>query len=170
MADESDVRFRIEVKGLAAAIKAIGRFDADLRKQIIRDMKGAATPMVADARGRVPESPLSNWGTWRDGYDAAKVRRRTNVAVRTGRVKGESQDVIPLLTLRSVDAAGAIFDMAGRRSPGNSPQGAAMIRQLNTFGQASRTLWPAAENHIGTVTGALEEIIDRVSKEIERAY
>jgi len=170
MADESDIRFNIEVKNLAAAIKALGKFDPELRKQIIKDMKGAATPMVADARGRVPEIPLSNWGTWRGGYNPAVVRRRTNVAVRTGAVRGATRDTIPILTLRSVDAAGVIFDMAGRRSSGNSPQGAAMIRQLNTFGQASRTLWPAAEAHIGTVTGALEGIIDTVGREIERAY
>lgn len=170
MADESDIQFRIEVQNLAAAIKAIGKFDPELRKQIIKDMKGVAAPMVATARGRVPESPLSNWGDWRGGYDARRVGRRINVAVRTGAVKGASRDTIPLLTLRSVDAAGHIFDIAGRSSSGSSPQAAAFIRQLDTFGQASRTLWPAAEQHMGTVEDGLEQIIDRVSAEIERAY
>ena len=170
MEDENLIDFRIEVKNLAGAIKAIGKFDPELRKKIIKDMKGVAAPMVADARGRVPESPLTNWGNWRGGYDPRRVRRRINVAVRTGRVRGASRDTIPLLTLRNVDAAGAIFDMAGRTSGGTSAQGAAMIRKLDTFAQASRTVWPAAEAHIGTVTDGLEGIIDSVSREIERSY
>ena len=174
MADESDIQFRIEVNGLAAAIKAIGKFDPELRKQIIKDMKGVAAPMVATARAAIPDAPpLSNWGNWPSGvgWNARQFRRRTNVAVRTGAVKGANRDTIPLLTLRNTDPAFYWpFEMSGRRNSGSSLQGAAFIRQLNTFGQASRTLWPAAEQHIGTVTGGLEAIIDQVSREIERAY
>jgi hypothetical protein len=85
-------------------------------------------------------------------------------------VRGKSRDTIPLLTLRTTDAAGAIFDMAGRTFPGRGSEGgergAAMIRQLNSFGAASRTLWPAAEAGMATVETGLDGIVDAVSADI----
>jgi hypothetical protein len=68
---------------------------------------------------------------------------------------------IPLLTLRQKNAAGAIYDMAGRRSSGSTDAGRVFIRVLNQRGgPASRTMWPGAEEAMPVVVRQVEAAID----------
>jgi hypothetical protein len=164
----------MEVDGVAEVLRALGRVDPELRKATVKNMKAAGEPMAAAARSLLPPAtPLSNWGNWTTPkgrvigpYDASKARRGVKVAYRGSKVRGSDKNVIPLLTLRQTDATGVIVDMAGRRSGGNSPQGAAFIRGLNRNGVASRTMWPAAERHMTDVHRAVEDAINDMSDKI----
>jgi hypothetical protein len=165
------VETRIEVNGLAEALRTLQKVDPELRKETIKGMKAAATPLEAAARSLVPnQSPLRNWGTWRGGWDYGAVTKGIKVAFRGGKVRGYAGDVFPLLTLRQVNAAGVILDAAGRSFPGRGSEGgrrgAAMVAKLDQVRQASRSMWPAVERNMDTVTGALEDVIDTVSKRI----
>lgn len=160
----------MEIDGAAAAIKTLGKVDPELRKAVIKSLKTAAQPMEESARRLLPATrPLSNWEKWRGGYDPKKVARSIKVAFRGSKVKGaRDPDKIPLLTLRQKDAAGAIYDMAGRRSTGNTPQGQAFIRNLNRQGPASRYMWPGAEAAMPLVIRQVEEAVDDMIKIIEK--
>ena len=167
----ASVDTRIEVNGLADALKTLQKVDPELRKEAVKGMKQAASPLEAAARSLVPDAkPLTNWYGWRGGYDATKAKRGIKVAFRGGRVKGRDADVFPLLTLRQTDAAGVIFDIAGRSFPGRGSEGgtrgAAMVAKLDEVRRASRSMWPAAEREMPTVTKALEDVIATVSKRI----
>jgi hypothetical protein len=167
------VEFEIEVQGVAEALKTLQKADPELRKAVIKDMKQAAAPLEAAARGLVPDRPLTNWYGWKDGYNKGKVQKGIKVAFRGGKVKGKGGDHFPLLSLRQTNAGGAIFEMAGRaggkgRGSEGGPRGAAMINKLDTYGTASRTLWPAVEKNFGAVESALEAAVNNMGNELSR--
>jgi hypothetical protein len=171
VADGLDVS--MEVTGLAEALKALAKTDPELRKAVIKDMKAAAAPLEQAARRDIPARPLNNWGNWKEGFDQTRVQRGIKAAFRGGRVKGKSGDHFPLLSLRQTNAAGAIYDMAGRaggsgRGSEGGMRGAEMIRKLDQNGAASRSLWPAVERNFSEVEGALEKVVDSMSDVVNR--
>ena len=173
-------RVAAEAQGLADAIKTLGKVDKELKKELVTSMKKAADPLVAEARSMVPATkPLTNWYGWRGGWNQSKVKRGIKVSQRNTAQRGSSgkkEETIRLLALVSTSAAGAIFDMAGRaRGSGRGSEGAErgqqMIRKLNEFGNASRTLWPAADKRLGDVQDAVRDAIaemeETLNKELE---
>jgi hypothetical protein len=169
----AEVDTRIEVTGLAEALKTLQKVDPELRKEVIKGMKVATSPLEAAARSLVPEArPLTNWYGWKGGYQASAVRKGIKVAFRGGKVRGQDRDVFPLLTLRQTNAAGAIFDIAGRSFPGRGAEGgargAAMVAKLNETANPSRSMWPAVERNMPVVMQALEGVIDTVSGRINK--
>jgi hypothetical protein len=177
-----ELETKVEVVGVAEALKTLAKVDPELRKAVIKDMKAAAGPLESAARAGVPARPLTNWGNWernRDGgagpgrFNQAKAQRGIKVAFRGGKVKGKGGDHFPLLSLRQTDGPGAIFEMAGRakgssKRSENAERGAQMVNKLNDFGDASRTLWPAVERNFGAVESALEGAINNMSSELEK--
>lgn len=165
--------YRIEVQGVAETMRTLAKFDPELRKAVVKDMKAAARPLEAAARANIPAAPLSNWGNWPTGrgtYDPSQVKKGIKVAFRSGGVKGFDKTTFPLLTLRQTNAQGAIYEMAGRKFPGRKSEGKArgraMVQKLDSFGSASRTLWPAVERGLPAVEKNLRDVIDSISKEI----
>jgi hypothetical protein len=177
-----EIDMKLEVVGLAEALKTLSKVDPELRKAVLKDMKAAAAPLEAAARANVPARPLTNWGNWernRTGhggpgrFEQSKAQRGIKVAFRGGKVKGKSGDHFPLLSLRQTDWPGAIFEMAGRaggfgKRSEKAARGQMMIGKLNTFGTASRTLWPAVERNFGAVESALTTVIENMSGELEK--
>jgi hypothetical protein len=167
----AEIDTRIEVTGLAEALKTLQRMDPELRKEVVKGMKQAASPLEASARSLIPEArPLTNWYGWKGGWQAANVRKGIKVAFRGGKVRGKSGDVFPLLTLRQTNAAGVIYDAAGRSFPGRGTEGAlrgkAMVAKLAESGNASRSMWPAVERNMPQVTAALEDVVGKVTARI----
>ena len=173
----SSVSTKVEVNGLADTLRTLRRVDPELRKTTIRRMKLAAKPMQAEAKKLFPDaSPLSGWGSWTgrsgnritgpEGYDGGMVRKGVKVAFKGS--KARNSDTIPLLTLRQTSAAGVIFDIAGRKSSGNSPSGRAMIARLDRFAPASRVMWPTAERHMPEVVQGVRSAIDDMSEIINQ--
>jgi len=161
------VEMELQVTGVAEALKALQKADPELRKAVIKDMKSAAAPLEVAARALVPARPLTNWYGWRGGFDQSKAQKGIKVAFRGGKVKGKSGDHFPLLSLRQTNPSGAIFEMAGRKSSGVG-SGVPMIEKLNTFGEASRTLWPTVERNFGAVEAGLNAAIDTMSDTIQK--
>jgi hypothetical protein len=180
-------RVAAEAQGLAVAIKTLGKVDKELKKELVTSMKKAADPLVAEARSMVPATkPLTNWYNWTTSngrvigpYNSGKVKRGIKVSQRNTAQRGSSgkkEETIRLLALVSTSAAGAIFDMAGRaggsgRGSEGAERGQQMIRKLNEFGNASRTLWPAADKRLGDVQDAVRDAIaemeETLNKELE---
>jgi hypothetical protein len=175
----AELDHRLEVVGLAEALKALAKADPELRKAVIKDMKAAAAPLETAARAGVPARPLTNWYGWPRGegdWNQSKAQKGIKVAFRAGGVKGKDKTTFPLLTLRQTNAQGAIFEMAGRRFPGKrsegAERGAQMVAKLDSFGMASRTLWPTVERNMPLIEAQLTQVIssmsDVITKEISR--
>lgn len=175
----AELDHRLEVVGVAEALKVLAKADPELRKAVIKDLKAAAAPLESAARALIPARPLTNWYNWpRDegDWNQAKAQKGIKVAFRAGGVKGKDKTTFPLLTLRQTNAQGAIYEMAGRKFPGKRSEGALrgqmMVNKFNTFGMASRTLWPSVERNMPLVEKNLKEAIatmsDVITKEIMR--
>lgn len=132
-----------ELYGVAATVKELGQIDPELAKAAKVRIREAANPMVNGARGFIPnEAPLSKWSNGgRTGWSTARVKAGITAKVSTSRSKTKE---IRLLNVVQKDVAGAIFDMAGRRSNGNTLSGQNLIKVLNEGnGPASRSMWRA---------------------------
>ena len=168
-------RVAAEAEGLADAIRTLGKVDRELKKELVRSMKKAADPLVAEARSLIPSAkPLTNWYGWKGGWDTNKVKRgikvsQRNTAQRTR--EGQQQETIRLLALTQTNAAGAIYDMAGKagghgKGSEGLARGEAMIRKLDETRTASRSLWPAAERRLGEVQDAVRDAIEDMERTI----
>ncbi len=166
-------RVAAEAEGLADAIRTLGKVDRELKKELVRSMKKAADPLVAEARSLIPSAkPLTNWYGWKGGWDTSKVKRGIKVSQRNTAQRsreGQQQETIRLLSLTQTNAAGAIFDMAGKagghgRGSEGAARGEAMIRKLDETRTASRSLWPAAERRLGEVQDAVRDAIDDMER------
>ena len=180
-------RVAAEAEGLADAIRTLGKVDRELKKELVRSMKKAADPLVAEARSLVPEDSGLNWGNWTTDapelgkagtgrvigtYDAKKIRRGIKVTYKGPSKRDRQKEIFPLLTLQNTDAGGAIFDIAGKangagRNSENRARGRAMIQKLRENGRASRVVWRAAERHLPTVQRGVADAIKDMEQAIQ---
>lgn len=181
-------RVAAEAEGLAGAIRTLGKVDGELKKQLVKEMKQAGEPLVATARALVPAaSPLTNWYNWTTPkgreigpFIPSKAKRGIKISQRNTAQRGSDgrrEQTIRLLALVQTNAAGAIYDMAGRangsgRDSEGEQRGREMIKKLNSFAESSRTLWPAAEKELSNVQQAVKDAIqaleDELNAELER--
>ncbi len=160
----------VQVQGVKQTLKALKDIDPALRRAAIKEMKTAVQPMVNEVRSKMPNKPLDNWGEGgRLGWDVNQVRKSVKVKFGGRKVRGGSGNQYPLLRLVIQSPAGAVFDIAGRRSNGRSPQGTAFINALTAdWGRASRTAWPTAEKHIQDVQRGVLIAIDKAAAEVNK--
>lgn len=164
---------RVEIDGAAQLVNRLKKFDKDIYKILERELKRAATLVAKDARGRITDRPISNWGKWAEvtgssgkrgvvtmvtgsrdlSFDPARVRRGFRAQVpkryRNGAITGFS------VRVAQMDPAGAIYELAGS------------VKQ-DTFGRnlnkaQGDSVWPR------TLTPALYEKGDEAARGIEDA-
>jgi hypothetical protein len=116
----------VELSGVDELRKALKQYAPDLDKQLKNDLTLATQNVVNAARGFVPATPpLSNWG--REGgnfpiYNAATIRN--GIRLSTARSKINKNGFASSVRIVNANAAGAIYETAGRVPPGNGrPQG-----------------------------------------------
>lgn len=151
----------IDVKGTRDAIRIVGKIDPEFRKQARRDIYAAVKPLQLHVRDAFPSSPpLSGMTRGRLAYTN---KAKTGVTTKTfGRDR--SAGVYYLAAIKQANPAGVMFDMAGRKSRGNTPQGQAMIRNLDArHGKASRAIYPTIARHKAETIRDIERIVDRVA-------
>jgi hypothetical protein len=109
--------------------------DPKLVKQLKKDLTLATQSVVNAARGFVPATPpLSNWG--RDGgnfpiYNAAAIRN--GIRLSTARSKINKNGFASSVRIVNANAAGAIYETAGRKNPNGQPQGKTREVVIPTF-------------------------------------
>jgi hypothetical protein len=156
------------------------KLERDAKKRLKNDVK----PIVADAKAAIPGSPpLSKWvapkGGGGDGvyeryakkgsgqplpiWSSTTAKRRINSSVRRKRVSGYKGRML-LITVRQTDASGSVFDMAGRVN-----KSSVFARNLSRkFGDASRTMWPAADKNRALVHASLKASVLEVERQINQ--
>ena len=147
----------VRVRGVQETLRDLRTLEPTLYKATMRTIKRAAKPLQSAAQGALPASaPLSGFAHGgRTGWSRSAAR----VSVNTGGRK--SGGTWTLVKVRLNGAAGSLFDMAGRGSSGDTPQGAALVENLTSrYGAASRAMWPAAEHQLPTVQRQVVAAID----------
>jgi hypothetical protein len=108
----------VELSGVDELRKALKQYAPDLDKQLKIDLTLATQSVVNVARGYVPATPpLRNWG--RDGgnfpiYNAATIRN--GIRLSTARSKINKNGFASSVRIVNANAAGAIYETAGRKS------------------------------------------------------
>ena len=153
MADEV-----IVLTGIKETLDALKEFDKDavkrFNKVINTELKGAER----DAKGLISEEPpMSGWrkldatkgktrgGAGWPGWNAGEIRSKITKTKAQGKVRGDYTTSAGALLNKS--AAGAIFEVAGKKASGTKAMTAQsssgqFLRTIgNRFGKASRVVW-----------------------------
>lgn len=162
----------VAIKGIQPTLRELAAVDKKLAAELRKQLYQAAQPVAAKAKELVPDPALSGWtrSDWpRDGvrWNTTEVRKGIRVAVRTTmRRKFLVSNWIGILNM---SAAGAIYELAGRRN-GNNPLDKALKNK--GLGQASRLVWRAWDA-IGpetqrSIARDLDRAIARIESEANR--
>ena len=114
----------VELSGGDELRKALKQYAPDLDKQLKKDLTIATQNVVNAARGYVPATPpLSNWG--REGgnfptYNAEDIRN--GIRLSTARSKINKNGFASSVRIVNANAAGAIYETAGRKNSNGRPQ------------------------------------------------
>lgn len=177
----------VSVQNLQETIRVLRALDSELAKAYNREVYAIGRPVRDRARSLVPtEPPLSGWSTKRagtaawSGDRAWSKRARTGITVKRGAPPARPNQMRrngtavrarrPLLYLEQKDAAGAIFDMAGRSGAyTRGARGQQFNRALTErYGRPSRSLYTAVFIEKRNTMRALQSITDRVGIDLSR--
>jgi hypothetical protein len=189
----SDAKLVLQIEGIKETLAELNKYDKVYRRQVTKDIKGAGAPIIATARqliGDVP--PLSGMvrGKLIKGREVYWTNRtaKAGLKIKVGRraSKGgtvqfkdkfdaennprESHSVTfkarpyQLMVAQQMDAAGAIYDHAGIKTKNTN-----FVNNLNIeVGNQPRAIDPAVQQHRETVQFAVKQIVNEVSKTLNK--
>jgi hypothetical protein len=184
---------RIEVHGIKEALAELNSFDPKYRKQITKDIANAGQKILVSARALIKDfpnskgngAPLSNmakgklikgrdvrWdnNTVRAGFKVKVGASASRERVVTFKGADDTENRVlfkakpyQLMVIQQKDAAGAIYDHAGRRTPG------IFVTNLNAeTSHEPRAIDPAVEMHRDTVEQEVLSIVEKVMGAINK--
>lgn len=127
----------VNLVGYAETVKNLQRFDKESLKVLNAEIYQTVKTTVKEARTMVPTaSPLSGWGKpiligkWKDRvYNSGKFK--LGIKSKIGRQRTRGFWTGKTIFLQSANAAGAIYETAGRKNPnGVTPKGRDFIRAI----------------------------------------
>lgn len=151
----------IAVYGAQDVMRALNKMDPAAKREIDKALREAAGDLVQGGRRLVDPQGLSGWGNWRGGYDPTSIA--SGIKVKRGGSRKRGQITRNFVGVTNSTAAGAIWELAGRRSNGKNRRGEAFIRNVTRRGGApSRTVWAAADSSdMGRVQ---EKVLDAMNR------
>ena len=171
----------VEVVGLKNALKELNKTDKALRKEIGKDIKKAAEPILKAIRELSPETaPLSGMDHqkrtgWKRGQDKNIVLK---VDTRNARKRNAATGAVfeSVGTIKVIAKGGPLImaDMAGRAGGQKSKNAFRARPNFHTaldgaIGRgASRFMWAGAEKNIDLFQKELEPIVKRVMDAVGR--
>lgn len=179
MADEVVV-----LTGIDETISALKQFDKDAVRRFNKVINDALRGAESDARNivqNIGDSPMSGWRK----YDAARPRVRGGAGwpawnmqtviggIRKtkaqGKVRGDFTTSAGALINKS--AAGAIFEVAGRKTKSTGARTASgqFLRNLgNRFGKASRLIWRVVDKDRVKIETDVKRALDDAKAELQK--
>ena len=169
----------LEIKGIQETMKALKEIEPDYAKQIRKDIKNAGTPVLSAARSLIPVAPplsgmaRGNLIKGRAGTKWSSEGATKGFIIKTNKSGQKARSVIfksgetidfaarpyQLLTLTQRDAAGSIWDHAGRRTKGR------FVTNLQMQGSYQpRAAEPGVEAARPAVEIEVIAIVDKVMK------
>jgi hypothetical protein len=157
-----------KLSGVKYVLSQLNKVTPEARKNITKEVRAAAKPVVTKARGFVPsQSPLSGWesksGQWGNrSFDSALIKR--GIGFSAGSTKPNRKGFSYLAYFYNKTAAGAIYETAGRKTGGqqgksaNPKAGQQFIAALGAVGHgqmAGRAMFRAYNEDNGKVRDAI---------------
>lgn len=187
MADEV-----IILSGIKETLDALKEFDKDavkrFNKVINTELAGAerdAKALIAGVAGyNDDDTPMSGWrkadaakprktvrgGAGWPGWDAGEIKSKITKTKAQGKVrKGDYTTSAGALLNKS--AAGAIFEIAGRKTkPGSGGgSGSQFLRTLgNRFGKASRVVWRVVDKDKDKIQANVNRALEQAKAELQK--
>jgi len=170
-----------QIYGYYETIAALRALDKNAARRIDAGINKAAEIVAEDARDLVDNDILSGFarqlpgGTkgnrrqaYGGGYDDALVK--AGIKVKRKRQKKRGNELRSFVVVANTTALGAIWEVAGRASSGNTRAGAAMIRNISKRdpGPVSRTVWRAADANRDKVEDTIYELIEEARRLTQR--
>lgn len=159
----------VQVTGLRESLKVLNKLDKDLRKESIKKVRFAASPMVAVARSTFPsQPPLSGMANKsRVRYQPGRVK--SQVILKIGGRPPRNAKQWPVLTLQQNNAGGALYSMAGMADDKNSRATNDGQRQFSELleaksGKPQRGMW----SKIRTIRRTANLSLEAAVKDVER--
>lgn len=160
-----DLTISAKAIGITEFVSILKESDKKLLRSTQAMMRKAAAPMTAQARSLTPlNGTLDGWAhNGRTGWRDSEVL--SGITTKLGG-RSLSRTEWPLLTLQQRNAAGMIFDWAGRA--GGSSQ---FVKALPKLGgqkgsQYSRVLFPAFVATRSEVVRAVQDGVDEVARQL----
>jgi hypothetical protein len=146
MANEQAPKVTVRIDNAASVRRLMRDAAPDLLKEIDKANREAAKPILAYAKSIVPNrAPISGWAhAGRTGWDSGKVAK--GMVLRAGK-RSSFSDYRSLLEFRQTNAAGAIFEVLGRRGQPKTEKGRRFLDVINKrYPRVSRLLWRAVDD------------------------
>ena len=165
----------IELLGYKQFIKVLKDADPEVRKAMDKEIRSFLNPVSSLAKSYVPARVLSGWepdkeNKWKDkAWNASEVKAK--IRVRQGGKRERGSKSSSAWRIENMNAAGAIYELAGLKSQGKTPQGQTFVRMLqDRGGSPSRLIWRAWDEKGGktVITRGVEGIIEHYQHELQR--
>ena len=170
---------RIEAVGLKDALRELNSLDKRARRQITKDFKQVLAPDVDYGRQLIPDEitvPSGMLRKWQPGryqifpYKQTGLKFDSKISGKRPREYAGYTKNLATLSVYLKGAGDVVVDLAGVGTT-ISEKGAAMVAALNKkLGRTpSRITWRAYDARDDDVNRGLQEVIDKVGQEIDRA-
>ena len=170
----------IEYDGLKQALREIGKIDPALRRQITKDIKSAADPLVSAIKDSIPSSPpltgqKHNGRTaWKNESKNIVVKVDTRKARKRNLEQGAQFESIGTVRITAKGAALSMTDMAGRGP--NQTRNKNPLRARPNFAQdltsklrtPSRFVWARSDDYIDEITRNVDKIVQEVMAQSQK--
>lgn len=174
------------VHGVAPVLQTLRQLEPETYKQIVKDLKNNTNDLRVAVQNDFPEKPWTsstgqinwtNYGRTSRGrkpkgaagasfpkWEAKKVKRGVQIQVGGRKVRrGKNAGNYPILRIKQMNAAGAIYDLA-KNQQGEGSIGRQFVQNLNATAEPSRVMWKSAAKNYPLVEHKVMRIINDVEK------
>jgi len=172
------------IDGLDEAVAYLKLFDNETLKAMNKEMYSVMKDLVQETRGMVPvTAPMSGWnkrsltggGEWATRLNYAAPRVRTGVRSKIGPIRNKGTNTRErAYLLINANPAGMIYERAGRKTEGATPQGRQFIKNIEersgmrVIGKQGRLAWKAVIDNRAEVTVKLAQVVAKYQDMINR--
>lgn len=168
----------IVLTGITETIKALDEFDKDAVKRFNDVVASELNTAKTKAKGFIPASTMRGWtskdvisprkdvrgGAGFPAFDQGKVISGIKSTRKQGKArKGDYTTSAGALIQQ--DAAGAIFEIAGRKGANNR-----FVKNLDRFGKASRGIWRAVDEERQGIERRVEAALNAAKATLSRHF
>ena len=176
----------IVLTGIKETLDALKEFDKDAVKRFNKVINTELAGAQKDAKNLISEDPpMSGWrkadpikgktrgGAGWPGWNAGEIKSKITKTRAEGKVrKGDFTTSAGALLNKS--AAGAIFEVAGRKASGTkrmfaTDSGGQFLRTLgNRFGKASRVVWRVVDKDKAKIQANVDRALEEAKAQLQR--
>lgn len=165
----------IVLTGIKETIDALNTFDKDAVKRFNKVVSDGLDQVKTKAVGFIPNSPMSGWAKEAFGPQQQRVgskvppfsqsRARSGVKATKKQGRARRDYTTSAGALIQEDAAGAIFELAGRKGANNQ-----FVQNIERFGKASRGIWRAVDEEREGIERRVEAALNDAKATLRRHF